>query len=53
MQCLAIYNDDRFSILATGNNDYQLIVLESAYIMLYEPTLCKQKKFGYKLGLFL
>ena len=52
-ECLANYNDDRFSILTTGRNEYHLSVLESTYIMSYEPALCKQKKFGYKLGLFL
>ena len=51
-ECLKNYSDDRFSILANGRNAYHLSVLESTYIMSYEPQLCKQKNFVYKLGLF-
>ena len=51
-ECLKHYQDDRFTILARGRNDYHLIVLESMYIMSLEPGLCKMQQFDYKLKLF-
>ena len=51
-ECLKHYQDDRFTILARGRNDYHLIVLESMYIMSLEPALCKMQQFDYKLKLF-
>ena len=51
-ECLEHYDDDRFTIIARGRNDYHLIVLESMFIMSLEPSLCKMQQFDYKLKLF-
>ena len=51
-ECLRHYNDNMFEIIARARSSYHLCVLESTYIMSWEPSLCKMKEFDYKLSLF-
>ena len=51
-ECLRHYNDSMFEIIARARSSYHLCVLESTYIMSWEPSLCKMKEFDYKLSLF-
>ena len=52
LDCLTNYTEDKFTMVATARSEYHLAVLESTYIMSHDPSLCKQKKFVYKLRLF-
>ena len=45
------YNDNMFSIIFKGRNMYHLKVLESLFIKINKPSLCKLK-FVYNSNLF-
>ena len=51
-QCAANYNDDQFFILDTARTPFHLSLLETSYIKVRRPYLCKQKEFVYTLKLF-
>nr|WBB44924.1 reverse transcriptase [Chrysogorgia stellata] len=51
-QCAKSYNDTNFRILAKCRSPFQLKVLESIYIKLSDPDLCRQKEFIFKTSLF-
>ena len=51
-QCAKNYRDERFSIIAHGRSTFHLSVLESMFIKLKQPSLCRQKEFVYSLKLF-
>ena len=44
--CARKYNDNKFSILASGRTSFHLSTFEATYIKTFKPNLCKQKKFG-------
>ena len=44
-ECRRNFREDRFSVLATARSDFHLSVLESIYIQLQRPNLCRQKRF--------
>ena len=50
--CAKHYNDNMFSILARGRNNFHLSVLESIYIKTNKPYLCINKQFVYNNLLF-
>ena len=45
--------DDNFLIIGEAKSSFHLSVLESVYIKIQIPVLCKQKEFVFSLGLFL
>ena len=51
--CAAHYNDKQFSILSKARSEFHLSVLESIYITVHQPNLCRQKEFVYKHKLIL
>ena len=51
-QCALIYDNKRFSILATARSSFHLNLLKGSYIKIQRPTLCRQKEFVYALKLF-
>ena len=51
-KCAQHYSDDRFTFLARARNAFHLSVLESIFIQIRKPVLCKQKDFVYKSILF-
>ena len=50
--CARNYNDSRFSIVTCGRNNFHLNVLESIFIKINKPNLCKQKQYIYNTLLF-
>ena len=42
------YKDNQFFILSKARSDFHLSVLESIFITLRKPNLCRQKEFVYK-----
>ena len=50
--CAAEYNENCFQVIAQGRSTFHLSVLESVYINLYKPILCRKKDFLYSLKLF-
>ena len=42
------YKDNQFFILSKAQSDFHLSVLESIFITLRKPNLCRQKEFVYK-----
>ena len=51
-QCRRHYTDSDFSILARARTKRHLHVLESMFIHILQPALCKQKSFVMDLKLF-
>ena len=47
--CALRDSDDRFSILSKGRLAFHLYALEVTYIKVFQPILCRQKKFVYAL----
>ena len=47
-KCASHYKDNQFFILSKARSDFHLSVLESIFITLQKPNLCRQKKFVYK-----
>ena len=47
-KCASHYKDDQFFILSKARSDFHLSVLESIFITLRKPNLCRQKEFVYK-----
>ena len=50
--CGNSYNKMRFKVLISCTNNFDLVKIETIYIHLNKPKLCKQKEFGYSLALF-
>ena len=50
--CAHNYNESMFSIVARGRNNFHLSVLESLFIKINKPVLCKQKLYVYNTLLF-
>ena len=50
--CAQHYDEQMFTILARGRNQFHLSVLESLFIRTAKPVLCKQKQYVYKTKLF-
>ena len=50
--CTNSYIMNRFKIIKTCNNVFDLIKLEDICILLRKPVLCKQKDFDYTVSLF-
>jgi len=48
-ECAENYNNNMFSILATGRSSFYLATLEAVYIHSLKPVLCRQKEFVYLL----
>ena len=47
-KCASHYKDNQFFILFKARSDFHLSVLESIFITLRKPNLCRQKEFVYK-----
>ena len=47
-KCASHYKDNQFFILSKARSDFHLSVLESIFITLRKPNLCRQKEFVYK-----
>ena len=47
-KCASHYKDNQFFILSKAQFDFHLSVLESFFITLQKPNLCRQKEFVYK-----
>ena len=47
-KCASHYKDNQFFILSKARSDFHLSVLESIFITLRKPNLCRQKQFVYK-----
>ena len=47
-KCASHYKDNQFFILSKARSDFHLSVLESNFITLRKPNLCRQKEFVYK-----
>ena len=47
-KCASHYKDNQFFILSKTQSDFHLSVLESIFITLLKPNLCRQKEFVYK-----
>ena len=47
-KCASYYKDNQFFILSKARSDFHLSVLESIFITLRKPNLCRQKEFVYK-----
>ena len=43
-KCASLYSDDWFGVLTRGRSARHLAVLESVYIHVQRPDLCKQKQ---------
>ena len=50
--CANNYNRNRFKIIKSCNNVFELMKLEAICILLRKPTLCKHKEFDYTVTLF-
>ena len=50
--CANNYKRDRFKIIKSCKNVFDLIKLEAIYILLRKPILCKHKDFDYTVSLF-
>ena len=50
--CADSYNINRFKIIKTCSNVFDLIKLEAICILLRKPVLSKQKGFDYTVSLF-
>ena len=50
--CAKTYSDDNFRIIGQARSSFHLGVLESVYISMENPILCRQKEFVFSLGLF-
>ena len=50
--CAQNYHNNRFSIVTRGRNNFHLNVLESLYIKINKPVLCKQKQYIYNTLLY-
>ena len=48
-ECASTYSADLFTILSRYHSDFHLKVLETIYILIHKPSLCKQRE--YLLGL--
>ena len=47
-KCASHYKDNQFFILSKAQSNFHLSVLESIFITLRKPNLCRQKEFVYK-----
>ena len=47
-KCASQCNDNQFFILFKARSNFHLSVLESIFITLQKPNLCRQKEFIYK-----
>ena len=47
-KCASQCNDNQFFILSKARSNFHLSVLESIFITLQKPNLCRQKEFIYK-----
>ena len=47
-KCVSHYKDNQFFILLKARSDFHLSVLESIFISLRKPNLCRKKEFVYK-----
>ena len=52
-KCASHYNDNQFFILSKARSDFYLSVLESIFITLCKPKLCKQKEIVNKYKLLV
>ena len=52
-KCASHYKDNQFFILSKTRSDFHLSVLESIFITLRKPNLCRQKEFVYKHKLLI
>ena len=50
--CAQNFNLERFKIIKTCYNVYDLIKMEAICILNRKPTLCRQKEFDYNVVLF-
>ena len=50
-KCASHYDDNQFSILAKGRIFFYLSTLKATIIKIFQPELCRQKKFVYTLKL--
>ena len=51
-ECTKTYTDDNFRIIGQARSSLHLYVLESVYIKIQNPVLCKEKEFIFSLGTF-
>ena len=51
-KCANSYSMNKFKIIKTSNNVFDLIKLEVICILLRKPVLCQQKDFDYTVSLF-
>ena len=51
-ECAKTYTDNNFRIIGQARSSFNLSVLESVYIKIQNPVLCKQKEFIFSLRLF-
>ena len=47
-KCASHYKDNQFFILSKAGFDFHLSILQSIFITLRKPNLCRQKEFVYK-----
>ena len=47
-KCASQCNDNQFFILSKARSNFHLSVLESIFITLQKPNLCRQKEFIYE-----
>ena len=50
-ECAKTYRDANFRIIGKARSSFHLSVLESVYIKIRNPALCRQKEFVFSLGL--
>ena len=50
--CANSYNINRFKIIKTCSNVFDLVKLEVICTFIMKPVLCKQKFFNYTVSLF-
>ena len=51
-ECAKTYTDDNFRIIGQARSSCHLSVMESVYIKIENPVLCRQKEIVFSLGLF-
>ena len=51
-ECAKTYRNDNFWIVGQARSSFHLSVLESVYIKIQNPILCRQKEFVFSLVLF-
>ena len=51
-ECMLKYSIDRFKPIARARNIFHLNVLESIYITVNNPEICKQTEYVYRALLF-